>query len=610
MAEADAVWETLIRTGVADRVVPERTLTPGDYEAANDEVSLTTSLPIRSLTNLPVMRVAVPGQEAGSADLELGELLGKGGMGTVHLAWQNSLERDVAVKRLLGTDPKMVQALLREAALAGTLEHPNIVPIHALGQDEMGQPVLVMKRIEGSRWSELLKDPAQDLDRHLSILADVCNAVHYAHSKGIVHRDIKPGNVMIGEFGEVVLVDWGVAARFDDPAPGVAYGTPGYMAPEMAYGEIVDARTDVFLLGATLHKILTGLSRNHGSNGMAAMMKATKAEPATYDDSVPEELGKICNRACSRKRIRRFPTAQSFRDALVDFRRHRLSLQFGITASTRYAEMKALAAAEDPDPVSIVELGTITCYAFQQALDEWDGNAIARSELQSCLETLIPWQLQARDWERASASLDSLRSLTGRAFADLGATVESERRRARALEKLGKELDLSVHSGWRVAFLMSFALIATLYGTVIVGIVRLGYIEDGHVLSLFASGTSLVGVALVLMLFRQLLLRTLVNQRIMYTLLAAFGAVFFHRVIAWGLELEIQSVYPVDMLFLTLGSCVAGISVDLRFLWLAGGLAVGTIIAAIFPEWSLEVLSFSIASTGLSMALLFARWLR
>ncbi len=596
-------------------MVPDQTLTPGDYEIGPSEGTLGSQNLKRSVANLPVMRICEATDGAPDADLQVGELLGKGGMGTVHLARQASLDRDVAVKRLTSEDPKMVAALLREAALAGTLEHPNIVPVHALGQDESGKPVLVMKRIEGARWSTQLKAdttarPTASLDHHLAVLADVCNAVHYAHSKGIVHRDIKPDNVLIGEFGEVVLVDWGVAARFVDPPPGVAFGTPGYMAPEMAYGEQVDARTDVFLLGATLHKVLTGKSRNFGPTGMASILAAAKAEPYRYDDDVPEELGKICNRACSKRPVDRFPTAQSFRDALVDFRKHRLSLQFSLKAGLRFDEMRRLAGASDPDPRALVDLGESCCYAFEQALDEWGGNSIARGQLLSCLELLIPFQLRIEAWGKASSNLDKLRELTGNEYTQLGERVDEERRHVLALHKLGKELDLSVGSGWRIAFLLAFAVTAMAYGTVIVGVVRMGFVDDGHALSLFASATSLTGCAVVLAAFRKSLLHTLANQRIMYTLLAAFAAVFLHRVTSWQLDIDVAQVYPVDLLLLTLASCVAGIAVDLRILWLASALVVATVVAVLLPHLSLEVLSISIASTGVLMALLFLRWVR
>src|SRR5204863_2462534 len=135
--------------------------------------------------------------------------LGEGGMGTVDRALQRSLGREVAIKRVRDrrAGDGAVRALLAEARVAGSLEHPNVVPIHALGRDAGGDPALVMKRVEGVSWSALIHDPAHprwsDLPRdrlrwHLETLMQVCNAIELAHSRGIIHRDLKPNNVMIG----------------------------------------------------------------------------------------------------------------------------------------------------------------------------------------------------------------------------------------------------------------------------------------------------------------------------------------------------------------------------------------------------------------------------
>src|SRR5262249_2783401 len=155
--------------------------------------------------------------------------------------------------------------LLTEAVITGSLEHPSIVPVHALGCDDAGRPVLVMKRIEGVCWRGMARDEhppgwaAIDAagggrrTAHVANLMAVCNAMHFAHRRGVVHRDLKPGNVMIGSYGEVYVVDWGIAARIEaGPSPVALVGTPAYMAPEMVWGEAhrVDARTDVYLLGA------------------------------------------------------------------------------------------------------------------------------------------------------------------------------------------------------------------------------------------------------------------------------------------------------------------------------------------------------------------------
>jgi hypothetical protein len=220
-----------------------------------------------------------------AGDLEVTGVLGDGGMGQVLAARQRSLARLVALKRVrpAHATSETEAALLDEGRITGGLEHPNIVPVHALGRDDVGNPVLVMKRIEGTSWRALLDDDAHPAwapllaahgDRtsaHLEVLMRVADAAHFAHARGVVHRDIKPENVMVGSFGEVYLVDWGIAVRVgrtvaDGDGAFRIRGTPAYMAPEMIGGDParVDARTDVYLLGGVLHVILTGRPPNAG----------------------------------------------------------------------------------------------------------------------------------------------------------------------------------------------------------------------------------------------------------------------------------------------------------------------------------------------------------
>ena len=162
----------------------------------------------------------------------LGSTIGEGGMGLVHLAEQRMLRREVAIKTVKPEHvaPLTVRKLLQEGWITGRLEHPNIVPVHDLEIDDEGRPLLVLKKVEGAAWAELLADPAlvkqrlvservrsrptdEDvLEWHVGVLSQVCRALSYAHSRGIVHRDLKPDNVMIGAFGEVYVLDW-VARR-------------------------------------------------------------------------------------------------------------------------------------------------------------------------------------------------------------------------------------------------------------------------------------------------------------------------------------------------------------------------------------------------------------
>ncbi len=179
------------------------------------------------------------------------DVLGEGGMGIVRLGTQRSLERAVALKSLKDglETPNARLKLLREAWITGKLEHPNIVPVHDLGIDERGEPRIVLKRIEGASWDTLAKDAAEvkrlfdasDLvEWNLRVLLEVARALHFAHVRGIVHRDLKPENVMIGSFGEVYVVDWGLAVALEDDGSGrfplaldatELAGTPSYMAP-------------------------------------------------------------------------------------------------------------------------------------------------------------------------------------------------------------------------------------------------------------------------------------------------------------------------------------------------------------------------------------------
>ncbi|MCB9676054.1 MAG: protein kinase [Alphaproteobacteria bacterium] len=217
----------------------------------------------------------------GRDELAFGTTIGTGGMGVVRTAEQVRLHRTVAVKSLRTDidDPEATRKLLAEAWMTGALEHPNIVPVYDIAVDDAHRPHIVMKRITGIEWESVMDDGPAIAERfgthdllawNLGILMAVCNALHYAHDRGIVHRDVKPQNVMVGEFGEVYLVDWGIAVPLKDdgriPAVGGGRiaGTPRYMAPEMVRAEPVTVATDIYLLGGVLHRILTGVPPHRG----------------------------------------------------------------------------------------------------------------------------------------------------------------------------------------------------------------------------------------------------------------------------------------------------------------------------------------------------------
>jgi serine/threonine protein kinase len=191
---------------------------------------------------------------------EVSRRLGRGGMGVVYAAHDRLLDRDVAIKVLddlrLGADPGRV---LSEARILSRLEHPGIVPVHDAGTLPDGRAYYVMKLVRGAPLDVALG--GRSLNERLDVFLRICDAVSFAHDRGIVHRDLKPDNIMLGAFGEVLVMDWGIAHVHDagtrkSSDPGFVAGTPGYMAPEQERGAAIDDRADVYALGVILDSIV------------------------------------------------------------------------------------------------------------------------------------------------------------------------------------------------------------------------------------------------------------------------------------------------------------------------------------------------------------------
>ncbi len=290
--------------------------------------------------------------------------LGTGGLGTVWLARDETLRRNVAIKELNAeslTSQRAWQRFEREAEITGMLEHPNIVPLYLSGVDSRnGEPFYAMRFVgkrtladavieyHVRRQNGVIEDDALELHRLLSIFLDVCQAVAYAHSRGVVHRDLKPENVALDNFGQVIVLDWGLAKLVDDgdiighlqrsrlsdaelaqTLAGEVIGTPLYMAPEQAAGDLerIDQRTDVYGLGAILFAILTGCAPHEKSSDSAKSPQNLKQvldiianndspRPRDYCDNVPRPLAEICERAMARERALRFSSVSELADAV------------------------------------------------------------------------------------------------------------------------------------------------------------------------------------------------------------------------------------------------------------------------------------------------------
>jgi len=277
--------------------------------------------------------------------LRLGDVATTTSVAVVREAVQLPIRRRVAVKIPLREGD--VDALVGEARIAASLEHPNVVPIHLLGRDQRGRPLLVMKLIEGEPWQDQLDeaDRIERLRHHLGILMQVCNAIGLAHERRIIHRDLKPSNIMIGPFGEIYVVDWGLAMRIDDDATPLPRardvrerrGTAAYMAPEMLAGDgrRLGPESDVYLLGGMLHTILTGEAPFEGFTMSRRLADPEARPPKRIGAEVPAELAAICRRALAPVPTDRHPSAQEFRHALAEALHHLGSLELSAAADAR-----------------------------------------------------------------------------------------------------------------------------------------------------------------------------------------------------------------------------------------------------------------------------------
>jgi serine/threonine protein kinase len=265
---------------------------------------------------------------------EVVALLGSGAMGVVYKCRQPDLERFVAVKVLgaiSAADVDLRQRFLREARVAAQLHHPNTVRIYDVGVDG-AHPYLVLEWIDGRPLDQLIRDPVLTVDGSLRVAFHVAQALHDAHEHGVVHRDVKPSNILIDQAGRPKLADFGLAKFVDGSKSlsgvGDLIGTPKYMSPEQVLlpSEEIDARTDVFSLGAVLYEMLTGKPPFDGPTPLAILRQLTDEDPTPpheVNPEIPDEVAAICMKALAKDRDKRYLTAEAFADAIQSHVLHR-----------------------------------------------------------------------------------------------------------------------------------------------------------------------------------------------------------------------------------------------------------------------------------------------
>jgi len=390
------------------------------------------------------------------ADYRLYDTIGQGGMGVVHWASQRGLARRIALKRLRSDkmdDPLARLAFVTEALVTAQLEHPNIVTVHELCVDADGRPFYLMKPVHGRAWSRCRH--GFSLARNLDILLTVCDAVAYAHSRGVLHRDLKPGNIMIGSYGEVVVMDWGLAVAVpdhaDSPAPSLAGlqgepaigGTPAYMPPEMALGQgdRIDIRSDVYLLGAILFELLHDEPPHDGDSVLDCLRHAAGNQLVTSTHR--GELAAIANKALATEPADRYSDVAGFRASVSDYRAHAESMQL----SERAAERLDLAMAS-----SDYDAFARALYGFEEALGLWSGNRRALRGRQEARWAYATAALEKNDLDLAASligdepeGLEDLAQQLQQARARRQQTQQAERRLARVEAQRHRESDRKWH---------------------------------------------------------------------------------------------------------------------------------------------------------------------
>ncbi len=399
----------------------------------------------------------------------IGDEISKGGMGRIRVAKDRRLDRKVAIKEVLRDSGELARRFEREARITARLQHPSIVSIHEAGQWPNGIPFYVMPHIEGRSLDEVLRTTSS-LDERLPLVPHVlavADAVAYAHRHKIIHRDLKPKNVMIGPFGETIVIDWGLAKDLagdgeDGASTGGAghatpetdhravLGTPAYMAPEQAQGPDVDERADAYSLGAILYELLAGRAPYGGPDVLAQVRRGPPAPLRDVAPGVPADLAAIVAKAMARDPADRYPSAKELADDLRRF-------QTGLLVTARHHSVgerllrwvrrhRALVA-------SVAAIAAITAVAFTRVVAERDRaqeqRRLALAEREAA-ERLVDYVIV--DLRRELARQGRLEPMFGvggeidRYYERLEAwrgdrDPEAMRRRAQALEVIGDVQD-------------------------------------------------------------------------------------------------------------------------------------------------------------------------
>ncbi len=515
--------------------------------------------------------------------VEVTGVLGEGGMASVLRVRQIHLDREVAVKRPHDGSGATELAVLREARVMARLEHPSIVPIYEIREEPDGTPVVLMQRISGHTWREVLEEPQlitntfgrnDHLRWNLEIFRRLCEVVAFAHEQGIVHRDLKPENVMLGKHGELYLIDWGIALSTREADRGLLplasdakdlAGTPAYMAPEMVFRDRpIDERTDVYLLGAIFHEIVTG-ERRRRANSLAELRVEVLEKPS-FPDSVPSMLINICLQALAIEPSERFSSAAEMLKAIRDYNNRTHVNQLIAGTSLRVEQLRRRFLNGEPQPEddeTLLELRT--------ALRELPDSDPAQATLRDAVRELrVLSYLLSNDLNSANRVFAKIDRPSTALVERVDRAVDEAERGTRKIESLARfERDRNVRIGKR-------ARLAT--------VTALGFVwAAGPILERLApphdsywayTGPAIVGLAiatiaaLLAVKKNDSLVTTSVGRQTAVAFLLLCGSVLTVRITGFLVGLSSEQVGVMQMVAVSEILCMYVLAVDRR-LWKA-----------------------------------------
>ena len=480
------------------------------------------------------------------------KLIAEGGMGRIYEGNQRYPERKVAIKKSKKNTTEDQQQLLQEAMIVGALEHPNIIPVHQILINREEGHSVVMKRINGISFKQKIVEGCSPLET-LQILLPVCNAVEYAHSQGIVHRDIKPSNIMIGHFGEVYLLDWGLALNLTENQQGIV-GSPSFMAPEMLHSDTtkITEQTDVYLLGATLHYAITGKARHSGKNIKGIVSQIKNSQPFQYDSHIPEQLGQLINSACQKNADCRPESVRALREQIEELVQHWPALQLTQEALIRAFEVSQIRTCQTVrlDQVqSCHQIFTMARQDFEYALRIWPDNSLAIKGLEKLLVDMINIHIQQNEYAAALLLYSNLDNK----FPDLLAEIGRQREAAEQLDseqqrllRLGEEHDFVRAQEASAPFAALIALSALLIAVW----ANYAYVYKEQQLSnqlLFSSSVAVLIIVCLLIFYRREDLFYNKAAKGMYVeVIGTLVTISFNRLVGIWYEIDVNALMSVD----------------------------------------------------------------